>query len=110
MNLGRAAVPTADCRDAAVGGRVEDGVMDAAGHIDAFRALADRRGRAGVRLLEALAGAREETTDTPAAWAPAVARSAGLPAAAGLGPASYYADLTAPHGRRHVRVCAATAC
>ncbi|MFP8961407.1 NADH-ubiquinone oxidoreductase-F iron-sulfur binding region domain-containing protein, partial [Streptomyces nanhaiensis] len=34
----------------------------------------------------------------------------GLPAAAGLGPASYYADLATPHGSRHVRVCSAAAC
>jgi formate dehydrogenase iron-sulfur subunit len=39
-----------------------------------------------------------------------VARRFGLPAAAGLGPATFYADLALPHGRRHVRVCGATAC
>lgn len=39
-----------------------------------------------------------------------MARRFGLPAAAGLGPATFYADLEVPHGRRHVRVCAATAC
>lgn len=43
-------------------------------------------------------------------WAPAVAARVGLPAAAGLGPAGYYADLVSAHGRRHVRVCSATAC
>ncbi|MFJ9012692.1 NAD(P)H-dependent oxidoreductase subunit E [Streptomyces canus] len=77
---------------------------------DAFRALDDRRGRPGSRLIEALAEAGAGTADQPADWAPAVAAGIGLPAAAGLGPASYYADLAAPHGRRHVRVCAATAC
>lgn len=60
--------------------------------------------------MESLAEAREETTDSPEVWAPAVAAGVGLPAASGLGPAGYYADLAAPHGHRHVRVCAATAC
>lgn len=60
--------------------------------------------------MRSLASARAGTVDGPAAWAPAVAARTRLPAAAGLGPASYYADLAAPHGRRHVRVCAATAC
>ncbi|MGV9382271.1 hypothetical protein ACWDRB_41120 [Nonomuraea sp. NPDC003707] len=35
-------------------------------------------------------------------------RRVGLPAEAGLGPATFYADLAVPHERRHVRVCAAT--
>ncbi|WP_042365659.1 NAD(P)H-dependent oxidoreductase subunit E [Streptacidiphilus neutrinimicus] len=77
---------------------------------DAFRALARRRGRTGRELLESLARARSATADGPQEWAPGVAADAGLPAAAGLGPASYYADLASPHGRRHVRVCTATAC
>ncbi|MFE9644469.1 NAD(P)H-dependent oxidoreductase subunit E [Streptomyces sp. NPDC006365] len=77
---------------------------------DAFRALADRRGRPGERLVESLAKARATTGDGPDVWAPTVAARVGLPAAAALGPASYYADLAAPHGDRHVRVCAATAC
>jgi NADH:ubiquinone oxidoreductase subunit F (NADH-binding)/NADH:ubiquinone oxidoreductase subunit E len=77
---------------------------------DAFRALADRRGRPGDKLIESLAEARPGTRDGPEVWAPAVAARVGLPAAAALGPASYYADLAAPHGDRHVRVCAATAC
>jgi bidirectional [NiFe] hydrogenase diaphorase subunit len=77
---------------------------------DAFRALADRRGRPGSRLIEALDGAASETSSGPDAWAPEIARSFGLPAAAGLGPASFYADLATRHGRRHVRVCTATAC
>jgi formate dehydrogenase iron-sulfur subunit len=81
-----------------------------ADRFDAFRALADRRGRPGGRLIESLAEARAGTADRPEFWAPAVAAQAGLPAAAALGPASYYADLAAPHSRRHVRVCAATAC
>ncbi|MFC8842065.1 NAD(P)H-dependent oxidoreductase subunit E [Streptomyces griseoincarnatus] len=77
---------------------------------DAFRALADRRGRPGDRLIESLAERRAGTRDGPEGWAPAVASRTGLPAAAALGPASYYADLSAPHGDRHVRVCTATAC
>ncbi|MFE3520741.1 NAD(P)H-dependent oxidoreductase subunit E [Streptomyces sp. NPDC059161] len=81
-----------------------------ADRFDAFRALADRRGRPGDRLMESLAEARAGTADSPETWAPAVAAGIGLPAAAALGPASYYADLAAPHGRRHVRVCTATAC
>ncbi|MGW1952917.1 NAD(P)H-dependent oxidoreductase subunit E [Streptomyces sp. NPDC001920] len=81
------------------------------GHsFDAFRALADRHGRPGARLIESLAEARATTKDSPELWAPAVAARVGLPAAAALGPAGYYADLAAPHGDRHVRVCAATAC
>ncbi|MEV8523590.1 NAD(P)H-dependent oxidoreductase subunit E [Streptomyces sp. NPDC052000] len=60
--------------------------------------------------MESLAEARAGTGDSPETWAPAVAAGIGLPAAAALGPASYYADLAAPHGRRHVRVCTATAC
>ncbi|WKX69001.1 NAD(P)H-dependent oxidoreductase subunit E [Streptomyces sp. XD-27] len=60
--------------------------------------------------MESLARARAGTADGPEVWAPGVAAGVGLPAAAALGPATYYADLAAPHSRRHVRVCAATAC
>ncbi|WBO62167.1 NAD(P)H-dependent oxidoreductase subunit E [Streptomyces camelliae] len=81
-----------------------------ADRLDAFRALADRRGRPGDRLIESLAEARAGTADGPEVWAPAVAARLGLPAAAALGPASYYADLAASHRDRHVRVCTATAC
>ncbi|GGT00987.1 NAD(P)H-dependent oxidoreductase subunit E [Streptomyces chromofuscus] len=77
---------------------------------DAFRALADRRGRPGDKLIKSLAEARAGTRNGPEVWAPKVAAHLGLPAAAALGPASYYADLAAPHGDRHVRVCTATAC
>ncbi|GGL13455.1 hypothetical protein Sme01_69770 [Sphaerisporangium melleum] len=81
------------------------------GRFDAFRALADRRGRPGVRLLDALAAAAASAGPRElAAWAPEVARGFGLPAAAGLGPAGYYADLAVPHAARHVRVCTAAAC
>ncbi|ODA72701.1 NADH-quinone oxidoreductase subunit 2 [Streptomyces sp. AVP053U2] len=82
------------------------GPIRPAGRFDAFRALSDRSGRAGERL----ARTGEKSVGGPETWAPAVAAVLGLPAAAALGPAAYYADLAAPHGRRHVRVCAATAC
>ncbi|MEU6717461.1 NAD(P)H-dependent oxidoreductase subunit E [Nonomuraea sp. NPDC046802] len=72
--------------------------------------MAERRGRPGVHLIEALSEGAEEHVEGPESWAPEVARRFGLPAAAGLGPATFYADLAVPHGRRHVRVCAATAC
>ncbi|MBL3667705.1 NAD(P)H-dependent oxidoreductase subunit E [Streptomyces sp. M2CJ-2] len=85
-------------------------VLRPAGRFDAFRALSERRGRAGERLVERLARTREGSTDGPESWAPAVAAGLGLPAAAALGPAAYYADLVAPRGRRHVRVCSAAAC
>jgi NADH:ubiquinone oxidoreductase subunit F (NADH-binding)/NADH:ubiquinone oxidoreductase subunit E len=81
-----------------------------AGRFDAFRALADRRGRPGDRLIESLATAKAGTAEGPEVWAPSVATRVGLPAAAALGPASYYADLAAPHRDRHIRVCTATAC
>ncbi|MEU9125006.1 NAD(P)H-dependent oxidoreductase subunit E [Streptomyces sp. NPDC048506] len=81
-----------------------------ADRFDAFRALADRRGRPGDRLIGSLAKARAETADGPGVWAPAAAARFGLPGAAALGPASYYADLAAPHRDRHIRVCTATAC
>jgi NADH-quinone oxidoreductase subunit F len=54
--------------------------------------------------------------DVPAALrssraAPAeIARTLGLPAAAVEGPASFFADVSAPRGDRHVRVCSAAAC
>ncbi|MFD7973721.1 NADH-quinone oxidoreductase subunit NuoE family protein, partial [Streptomyces clavifer] len=77
---------------------------------DAARALAARRGRHGALLPAALSRARAGTPADPGQWAPQVGRALGLPAAAGLGPATYFADLAAPHGERHVRVCTATAC
>lgn len=85
-------------------------LIGSAQSFDAFRALADRRGRPGEKLIESLAETRAGTGDGPEVWAPAVAARVGLPAAAALGPASYYADLAVPHSDRHIRVCAATAC
>ncbi|MFF7443022.1 NAD(P)H-dependent oxidoreductase subunit E [Streptomyces sp. NPDC008122] len=77
---------------------------------DAFRALAARDGRRGGLLPSALERARAGTAEEPEAWAPRVASDVGLPAATGLGAATYYADLATPRGERHVRVCTATAC
>lgn len=77
---------------------------------DAARSVAARRGRPGGLLPAALERARASTTAEPGQWAPRVGESLGMPAAAGLGPATYFSDLAAPHGRRHVRVCTATAC
>lgn len=71
---------------------------------DAARALAARRGRRGGLLPAALSRARAGTPADPGQWAPQVGRALGLPAAAGLGPATYFADFAAPHGERHVRM------
>lgn len=84
--------------------------MSTADRFDAFRALAGRRDRAGEGLLDALAEQRAATAGPPRAWSPGIAERLGLPYASGLGPAGYFADLAAPHGRRHVRVCTAMAC
>ncbi|MER6216976.1 NAD(P)H-dependent oxidoreductase subunit E [Streptomyces sp. NPDC001674] len=80
------------------------------GRSDAFRALASRRERPGDRLLDELARARTGNVCDSTNWSPAVAARLGLPAASALGPATFYADLAAPHGRRHVRVCTGAAC
>ncbi|KJY38999.1 NAD(P)H-dependent oxidoreductase subunit E, partial [Streptomyces katrae] len=81
-----------------------------ADRFDALRALASRRERPGDRLLDELARARTGNACDSTAWSPAVAARLGLPAASALGPATFYADLAAPHGRRHVRVCTGAAC
>lgn len=89
---------------------------------DAFRALSRRRGLDGDALMGELRRAALEAPDSAQAGAqagapagarggaPAAAERLGLPAAAGLGPATFYADLAAPHAARHVRVCNAAAC
>ncbi|MFE5912535.1 NADH-ubiquinone oxidoreductase-F iron-sulfur binding region domain-containing protein [Streptomyces wedmorensis] len=69
-----------------------------------------RHGGRGGLLPAALERARSGTAEGLSAWAPQAAEAAGLPPAAGLGPATFFADLAAPHGERHVRVCTATAC
>ncbi|MFF8603140.1 NADH-ubiquinone oxidoreductase-F iron-sulfur binding region domain-containing protein [Streptomyces sp. NPDC015232] len=77
---------------------------------DALRELTARHGGRGGLLPAALERTRSGTPEEPGVWAPQVAEAAGLPAAAGLGPATFFADLAAPRGERHVRVCTATAC
>ncbi|MFB6613033.1 NAD(P)H-dependent oxidoreductase subunit E [Streptomyces sp. NPDC056367] len=86
------------------------GQTSGAGRFDALRAVASRRGRPGDRLLDELSRARTANTCDSASWSPGVATRLGLPAASALGPATFYADLAAPHGRRHVRVCTGAAC
>ncbi|MEU8619166.1 NADH-ubiquinone oxidoreductase-F iron-sulfur binding region domain-containing protein [Streptomyces sp. NPDC048623] len=80
------------------------------GHRDALRELTARHGARGGLLPAALERTRARTARAPGEWAPEVAAAVGLPGAAGLGPAGYFADLAAPRGERHVRVCTATAC
>ncbi|MER6950212.1 hypothetical protein ABT294_39965 [Nonomuraea sp. NPDC000554] len=63
--------------------------MNSGDRFNAFRALADRRGRPGVRLIEALAEAPKQGGG-PEEWAPHVARRLGLPA-------GFYADLSSGH-------------
>ncbi|MEV5973141.1 NADH-ubiquinone oxidoreductase-F iron-sulfur binding region domain-containing protein [Streptomyces sp. NPDC051921] len=77
---------------------------------DALRELTARHGGGGGLLPAALERARSGSAEAPSAWAPRAAEAVGLPAAAGLGPATFFADLAAPRGERHVRVCTATAC
>ncbi|QNS02292.1 NAD(P)H-dependent oxidoreductase subunit E [Streptomyces xanthii] len=84
--------------------------MGTAGTGDALRELTARHAARGGRLADALERARETTTQGPQTWAPQVAEASGLPRAAGLGPATYFADLAGPRGERHIRVCTATAC
>ncbi len=70
---------------------------------DPLHRYADRFGRdLGAVRARLLAG-----DETPARQ---LATDNGLPAAAGSGPATFYADFTAPRGQRHVRVCGAAAC
>ncbi|MCM2579746.1 NAD(P)H-dependent oxidoreductase subunit E [Streptomyces meridianus] len=77
---------------------------------DAFRALAERRGRPGTRLIEALKESGPGPLEEAGGRARAVASRWRLPAAAALGPASYFADLSVPPGRRRIRLCTAAAC
>ncbi|MEU8524088.1 MULTISPECIES: NADH-ubiquinone oxidoreductase-F iron-sulfur binding region domain-containing protein [Streptomyces] len=77
---------------------------------DALRELTARHGGHEGLLPAGLERARAGTAAAPEVWAPQVTAAAGLPAAAGLGPATFFADLAAPRGERHVRVCTATAC
>ena len=76
---------------------------------DPAAALAARRGRAAEGLLDAIRGAAGQSGPDGGAIA-GVAEEFGLPQASVRGPATFFADLAAPHGRRHVRVCTAAAC
>ena len=73
--------------------------------------LARRRGDAGaptaVELLAAAVAERGALTDEDIR---AVAARTGLPEATVHGVATFYDDLRAPRGARHVRVCTGTAC
>lgn len=94
------AVPAAE--DPVPNRNLPRGRQETAYPADPFVRYAGRFARPITALRDEL---REHQSD-PAA----VSRGLGLPAAAGQGPASFFADLSAPHGRRHVRVCGAAAC
>lgn len=68
---------------------------------DRFRRYADRFNRPIVDVRDRLRDGEPPT---------AVALGLGLPAAAVAGPASFFADFSAPRGLRQVRVCGAAAC
>src|SRR6266536_575181 len=70
---------------------------------DALRRYADRFGHdLGAVRARLLTGDKTPATQ--------IAKDNGLPAAAGSGPATFFADFTAAHGQRHIRVCGAAAC
>jgi NADH:ubiquinone oxidoreductase subunit F (NADH-binding)/NADH:ubiquinone oxidoreductase subunit E len=73
--------------------------------------LERRYGRAGTEVLSRLRQAKRSDGRIDAAAVERVAAEVGLPRAHVNAAASFYADLgSAPQGRRHVRVCAGTAC
>jgi NADH:ubiquinone oxidoreductase subunit F (NADH-binding) len=75
---------------------------------DPAQRLAARLGRdlgAVADRLRDAAGTGAVETATPQ-----IAAELGLPVAAVRGPATFYADFTAPRAERHVRVCGAAAC
>lgn len=74
-----------------------------------FESVVSRAG-GGHEVLDELRRARTEDGVAGAAGERAAADRAGVPLAAVHGAASYYADLQGRRGRRHVRVCAGTAC
>ena len=76
---------------------------------DPAAALAVRRGRAAEGLLDAMRGTAGQAGPDDGAIA-RVAEEFSLPQGSVRGPATFFADLAAPHGRRHVRVCTAAAC
>ena len=72
--------------------------------------LERRYGRHGTRLLERLRDAAEGPGRLTGADVARVAAEARLPRAHVHAAATYYADLSAPAGPRHVRACSGTAC
>jgi NADH:ubiquinone oxidoreductase subunit F (NADH-binding)/NADH:ubiquinone oxidoreductase subunit E len=62
---------------------------------------------AALAVLKQAAEAHGEITDEDRRRA---AEASGMPEAAVYGVSSFYDDLTAPRGRRHIRVCTGTAC
>ena len=60
-----------------------------------------------LQVLKAAMDARGEITDEDRRLA---AEASGLPEAAVYGVSTFYDDLRAPRGRRHIRVCTGTAC
>ncbi|MFI7063582.1 NAD(P)H-dependent oxidoreductase subunit E [Kribbella sp. NPDC050124] len=81
---------------------------------DALRRYAQRFGRDLEKVRSGLLTGDTDPAATSSSLSPGdaghLARACGLPAAAGTGPATFFADFTAPRGRRHVRVCGAAAC
>jgi len=70
-----------------------------------------RYGRPGIDVLEALRLAVAASGRIGPEDVDRIAAEVGLPRAHVNGAASFFADLApSPHGRRHVRVCAGTAC
>jgi bidirectional [NiFe] hydrogenase diaphorase subunit len=76
---------------------------------DAFQALAERNGHATEGMLDELRVATSVNGLNHDVVGEIAARRR-IPAAAALGPATYFSDLASRHGRRHVRVCGAAAC
>lgn len=80
------------------------------GHRPHVADLERRYGRHGTRVIERLRAAAEEGGRLTGADVARVAAEAGLPRAHVHAAATYYSDLSAPAGPRHVRACAGTAC
>ena len=60
--------------------------------------------------LEVLKGAMDDHGEITDEDRRAAAAASGLPEAAVYGVSTFYDDLLAPRGKRHVRVCTGTAC
>ncbi|CAM01731.1 NADH:ubiquinone oxidoreductase subunit F (NADH-binding) [Saccharopolyspora erythraea NRRL 2338] len=77
---------------------------------EAFVEWQERFGHEGTGVLERLRAVAEGSGSITGADVRRVADELGWPVAAVAGAASFYADLTAPQGLRHVRVCRGTSC